>query len=119
MRNHVQRKHRELLAERARVMRSAPTSSEAALWRVLRAQQIGVRFRRQVPLGRYIADSAAPSARLVVDVDGGYHQVRPHLDARRDKALSLLGYRVLRLPAGLVLDQPVMALARIRAALAE
>jgi very-short-patch-repair endonuclease len=99
-------------------MRGAPTSSENALWRMLRAQQLGVRFRRQVPLGRYIADFVAPSARLAVEVDGGYHNGRAHLDARRDRALSRLGYRVLRLSAELVLERPQVALARVREALA-
>jgi len=119
MRNSIQAKHRQLLRERARAMRAAPTASEDALWRVLRAQQLGVRFRRQVPMGRYIADFFAPSARLVIEVDGGCHTRRVHLDARRDRALALLGYRVLRLSACMVTEQPAVALARIRAALGE
>jgi len=98
-------------------MRGAPTSSEEALWRALRAQQLGVRFRRQVPLGRYIADFVAPSARLVVEVDGGCHSDRAQLDARRDRALARLGYRVLRLPAELVLRSPAVALSLVREAL--
>ena len=100
-------------------MRAAPTSSEEALWRLLRARQLGVRFRRQVPLGRFIADFVAPSARLAIEVDGGYHAARAHLDARRVHALERLGYRVLRLPAHLVLEYPAAALEQIRTALGE
>jgi Protein of unknown function (DUF559) len=81
-------------------MRVAPTPSEQRLWALLRAGQLGVWFRRQVPLGRFIADFAAVSARVVVEVDGGYHARRRAADARRDRALARLGYRVLRLEAG-------------------
>jgi very-short-patch-repair endonuclease len=109
---------RQLLIERARSMRGSPTASEAALWRALRAQQLGVRFRRQVPLGRYIADFLAPSARLIVEVDGGSHNGRARLDAHRDRALAQLGYRVLRLTAQLVLEQPAQAITLIREELA-
>jgi len=117
MRNYVPSTQRQLLTARAQAMRLAPTASEGALWRLLRAQQLGVRFRRQVPVGRYIADFVAPSARLIVEVDGGIHDGRVQLDARRDRALSRLGYRVLRLSAQSVLEQPEMALARVRGAL--
>ena len=65
------------LEERARIMRCAPTPSEAALWRLLSARKLDVSFRRQVVVaGRFIADFAAPAARLIVEVDGGYHAHR-------------------------------------------
>jgi very-short-patch-repair endonuclease len=50
-------------------------------------------------------------------VDGGYHARRRAADARRDRALVQLGYRVLRLPAALVLGEPLEAVARVRQAL--
>jgi very-short-patch-repair endonuclease len=99
-------------------MRSNLTPSEHALWQLLRGRALGVTFRRQVPVGRYIADFLAPAARLIVDVDGGYHQRRRVADARRDRDLARLGYRVLRLPASLVMSQPSQALALVAAALA-
>jgi very-short-patch-repair endonuclease len=99
-------------------MRAAPTASEQALWALLRQGQLGVWFHRQVPLGRFIADFAALDARLVVEVDGGYHAGRCAADARRDRALARLGFRVLRLEAALVIAQPLDAVARVRAALA-
>jgi very-short-patch-repair endonuclease len=100
-------------------MRQAPTWSEAALWRLISGRKLGVAFRRQVPLGRYIADFVAPSHRLVVEVDGPRHKSRSRADARRDRVLRRLGYRVLRLEAQLVVQQPELALARIRAALGQ
>ena len=99
-------------------LRASLTPSEAALWQCIRGCRTGVWFRRQVVIGRYIVDFVAPSARLVVEVDGGYHARRVTADARRDRVLTRLGYRVLRLDAELVLKQPEAAVALIRAALA-
>ncbi len=79
-------------------MRHEPTASEAKLFEAIRSGKLGVSFRRQVPLaGRFIADFYAAEVRLVVEVDGGYHARRSDADARRDRALEKLGYRVLRL----------------------
>lgn len=99
-------------------LRGAPTMSEARLWSALRCGQLhGVAFRRQVVIGSYIVDFFAPGHRLVVEVDGGYHERRQRQDARRDHALGRLGYRVLRLPATLVMQELGQALARIEVAL--
>jgi very-short-patch-repair endonuclease len=106
-----------LLQERARVMRRAPTLSEARLWACLSGSQLGVGFRRQVVLGEHIVDFLAPACRLVVEVDGPYHVQRRRADARRDARLEALGYRVLHLEAELVMQELPVALERIRAAL--
>jgi very-short-patch-repair endonuclease len=90
----------------ARQMRSCLTPSEQALWQLLRGRALGVTFRRQVAIGRYIADFLAPAARLIVEVDGGYHQRRRDADGRRDRDLNRFGYRVLRLATPLVMSQP-------------
>jgi very-short-patch-repair endonuclease len=99
-------------------MRSSLTPSEQALWRLIRGKRLGVWFRRQVVFGRFIADFAAVGARLVVEVDGGYHAERRGADSGRDRALARLGYRVVRLEASLVLERPLKAVACIREALA-
>jgi very-short-patch-repair endonuclease len=99
--------------------RRAMTASELRLWSALKARQLGVQFRRQLPLaGRYIVDFCAPSVRLVVEVDGACHKVRQRADARRDSVLRGLGYRVLRVEAELVLRSLPVAVALVRAALA-
>jgi very-short-patch-repair endonuclease len=108
---------RFVLAHRAAGMRSAPTTTEALLWTRLSGGQLGVGFRRQFVIGRFIADFAAPAARLIVEVDGGYHQQRARADARRDRELTRLGWRVLRVPAELVLHRLGDAVALVRAAL--
>ena len=102
-------------------MREAGTASERALWQLLRGGQLGVVFRRQVPLlGFCIVDFLAVGAGLVVEVDGPYHATpaQRRADARRDRRLCRAGYRVLRLTAAEVLGQPEQALARVVAALA-
>jgi very-short-patch-repair endonuclease len=106
-----------VLGERAAVMRAAPTWSEALLFRHLNRFALGVRFIRQAPVGRFVVDLLAPSARLVVEIDGLYHQRRAGADARRERKLRRLGFRVLRLEAGLVERDVAQAVELVRAAL--
>jgi len=95
------------------------TPSEALLWSALSGRKLGVQFRREVPLaGRYIVNFAAPSARLVIEVDGTCHAHRHAADKRRDRALTALGWRVLRLDAALVTSDLPAALALVQHALA-
>ncbi len=73
------------------------TDAERRLWSKLRRVQLGVRFRRQQPIGPYIADFYCAAARLVVEVDGGQHNgVQRTHDSRRDRWLRDEGYSVLR-----------------------
>jgi very-short-patch-repair endonuclease len=109
----------QLLSQRAFDMRSALTLSEARLWSRLRARQLGVQFRRQVVVGRFVVDFLAPAAGLAVEVDGGYHASRRRADEQRDRKLRRLGYRLLRLPSTLVMRDLDTAVDRVRAALRE
>ena len=108
-------RRKELLHQRARLMRCAGTASERLLWACLVNAKLGVPFRRQYVIGGRIADFAAPSVRLVVEVDGSSHAGRRHADERRDRELERLGWRVLRLPAKLVMRDLARAIARIGA----
>ena len=79
-------------------MRREPSPYEHKLWLALRAKRFnGAKFRRQVVVGRYIADFACrlPSM-LVIEVDGDTHGESRAYDARRTKFLEDCGYRVLR-----------------------
>lgn len=110
--------HREAqLAERARTMRHALTPSEVMLRSAIRGNRLGTPFRRQVVVGEHIADFLAPRERLIIEVDGGYHRQCAAADARKDRDLARLGYRVLRLDAELVLRQLPEALRLIQEAL--
>jgi len=83
--------------ERARRLRGNSTEAEKRLWSVLRRRGLeGARFRRQVPLGRYIVDFLCLDARLVVEVDGGQHAIEAERDAERTGWLESQGFRVLR-----------------------
>ena len=112
-----QLKRQALLEERAHVMRHQPTESEAKLWEALRGGQLGVHFKRQVRIVEFIVDFLAPGVKLVVEVDGGSHRGREAADARRDRKLARLGYRVVRVEAELVRCNVTEAVALIVAAL--
>jgi very-short-patch-repair endonuclease len=81
---------------RDRELRTAQTDAERKLWRHLRAGQAnGHRFRRQQPIGPFLADFACLGARLIVEVDGGQHAENEH-DRRRDHWFRSEGFTVLR-----------------------
>ena len=84
-----------LLTKRARELRTTMTDAERALWHALRARQLGARFRRQAPIGPYIADFACLERKLVIEIDGGQH-AESEYDVVRDGWLRQHGYRVLR-----------------------
>src|SRR5207245_8153996 len=82
---------------RARSLRRNMTEAECRIWQMLRLRRIdGYKFRRQVPLGRYVADFACHEARLIVEIDGGQHDRSSPLEAERTLFLQAEGYRVLR-----------------------
>ncbi|HUF87089.1 MAG TPA: DUF559 domain-containing protein [Thermohalobaculum sp.] len=80
----------------ARRLRHEMTVAERKLWRALRAHRFrGIGFRRQAPLGPYIADFVSHHLKLVIEVDGGQHSSSAR-DTRRDEWMAREGYRVLR-----------------------
>ena len=81
---------------RAKLLRANLTEPEQRLWYRLRANRLGVKFQRQVVLAPYIADFAARSERLIVEVDGDTDGGREAYEKARTRALEDRGYRVLR-----------------------
>ena len=82
---------------RARTLRQSMTEAERRVWQIMRSHQMqGRRFRRQVPIGRYIADFICHEARLIVEIDGGQHDRSSPYEAERIGFLQNEGYRVLR-----------------------
>ncbi len=84
----------------ARQLRRNMTDDERRLWSVLRRKNLsGFRFRRQQPIGRYIADFFCPAAKLIVELDGGQHaeEINMRRDEERARWLEARGYRVLRI----------------------
>ena len=85
--------------KRARALRHNMTDAEKRLWQPLRELKgLGFRFRSQVPIDPYIVDFACYGARLVIEVDGGQHNMEPRLAAviKRDAFLNQQGFKVLR-----------------------
>lgn len=83
----------------ARSLRQNMTKAEVILWVHIRKRALnGARFRRQHPIGPYIADFTCPAAKLVVEVDGATHSTPEELayDARRTKYLESEGWTVIR-----------------------
>jgi very-short-patch-repair endonuclease len=79
----------------ARDNRLSPSDAERLLWYHLRYQALGVKFRRQHPIGPYVADFACLSPRLVVEIDGSQH-LGSRYDRERDQFMRDLGWIVLR-----------------------
>ena len=82
---------------RARELRRDRTAAEAKLWGRLRNASLdGVKFRRQFPIGEFIADFCCPQRRLVIELDGGQHVEQVQRDEWRRALLAQHGYRVMR-----------------------
>ena len=104
----------------ARELRLNPTDAERRLWRALSRRQVaGARFNRQVPIGPYIADFAARSVKLIVEVDGGQHDERATYDEARTRYLEAQGWRVIRFWNNDVLGNLEGVVATIERALVE
>ena len=90
----------------ARELRRSLSLPEALLWRELKGQK--PKFRRQFPIAGYVADFACARSRLIVEVEGIAHDMgdRPARDERRTATLDRLGWKVIRISAKRVLEDP-------------
>ena len=101
---------------RARQLRRAMTDAETKLWKLLRGRRmLALKFRRQVPVGPYIADFLCIAAKVIVEADGSQHADSAR-DMRRDAFLAGQGYRVLRFWNEEILNRPDEVMATIAAA---
>jgi very-short-patch-repair endonuclease len=81
----------------ARYLRRQATDAECRMWYHLRARRLqGLRFRRQHPVAGYFADFACLELRLIVELDGGQHDLRRDYDHTRTNVLVANGFEVLR-----------------------
>ena len=87
----------EDLKRYAREMRTSATDAEALMWSLVRGRRLlGLKFRRQHAVGRYILDFYCDELQLAVELDGGQHQEQVNYDAERTEKLERQGIRVLR-----------------------
>ena len=84
------------LRQYARDLRKKSTDAEKHLWYNLRANRMGYKFKRQVPIGSFVVDFVCIEKRLIIELDGGQHQANQVYDARRTTELSQRGFRVFR-----------------------
>jgi len=82
--------------QRAKELRRDMTPAEKILWQELRANKLGVHFRRQQVIAGFIVDFYCHKAALVIEVDGDIHDLQQEEDARREKVLREMGLRVVR-----------------------
>jgi very-short-patch-repair endonuclease len=107
------------IQSRAKQMRHEPVLYEQRLWKLLRDRRLeGLKFRRQVVIGRYVADFVCFRHRLIVEADGPLHDVRAVRDAERDAWLKDEGFRVLRFENRQIENRSHEVIAAILAAVA-
>ncbi len=88
--------------QQARALRADASMPERVLWNIFRGRGLdGIKFHRQQPIGRYIADFYCAEARIVVEIDGAVHSARAARDSERDAWMMADGILVLRFSASL------------------
>jgi very-short-patch-repair endonuclease len=105
--------------EFARDLRRKSTDAESLLWRHLCGRRLaGYKFRRQLPMGRYIVDFVCSEAKFLVEVDGGQHAENV-ADRERDEYFAEAGFEVLRIWNTEVFKNTAGVLERIHRSLQE
>jgi very-short-patch-repair endonuclease len=89
----------------AKTLRTGMTDAERRLWSRLRLEQLGVKFRRQHPLGGYVLDFVCLDRKLAIEIDGSQHLDQQAYDDRRTQWLESQGFAVLRFWANEVLSE--------------
>lgn len=108
---------KSILLQRAKHLRTQSTNTERHLWYYLRANRLGFKFKRQVPMGTYIVDFACLEKRLIIELDGSQHQENQKYDMVRTTWLEGRGFKVLRFWNNEVLQQTTSVLEVILRAL--
>jgi len=86
----------QALKKYSRRLRKTMTDVERKLWYYLRHERLGVKFRRQYPIGQYIADFVCLEKHLIIELDGGQHALQTDYDKKRDAFFVGQGFKVLR-----------------------
>ena len=105
------------LTKYAKTLRTSQTEAENRLWYHIRAHRfMGLKFRRQKPIGDYIVDFVCHECRLIIELEGGQHQEMVQEDEKRDAWLRGRGFTVLRFWDNDVLVETEAVLEKIRLA---
>src|SRR5215213_9789700 len=100
--------------QRARELRRDMTPAEKFLWNELRANKLGIHFRRQQVIAGFIVDFYCHKAALVIEVDGDIHDLQQEEDAERENALRKMGLKVVRFRNDEILKNSAMEAVRIK-----
>jgi very-short-patch-repair endonuclease len=94
---------------RVRELRRSATEAERAAWYLLRGRALGAKFRRQCRVENWVVDFYCFEHRLAIELDGGVHSQPSQMrrDAAKEDYLRTVGISLLRIPNGLVLEDPV------------
>jgi shikimate kinase len=108
----------EALRELCRELRKRQTPAEEFFWELVRNRRFdGLKFRRQHPLGRFVADFHCPEHKLAIELDGSIHQRQSERDQARYEAINLYGIRVERIKNADILERPEEILEELRQSL--
>jgi very-short-patch-repair endonuclease len=110
------------LRAHARAMRKEPTRAEDRIWAWLRNRRFaGMKFRRQVPIGRYIVDFYCVELKLAIELDGSQHQAvwMVDYDSERTRYLISHGIQLLRIPNELLIRDSILVGEQISAIITE
>jgi very-short-patch-repair endonuclease len=102
-------------------MRRSPTRAEARIWSWLRGRRFdGCKFKRQVPIGRYIVDFYCAELQLAIELDGAHHRypVMADYDDERTETLRIQGIQLIRVPNELLIRDSKMVEEMVRSAIA-
>ena len=105
--------------QRVRELRRNQTEAEKAAWYVLRDRRLGAKFRRQCRIENWVVDFYCFEHRLAIEVDGGVHSQPSQMqkDAAKQDYLRTLGINLLRIPNGLVVEDPEEFVPKVRQAI--
>ena len=103
--------------QRAKELRREMTPTEKILWEELRANKLGVHFRRQQVIQGFIVDFYCHKAGLVIEVDGDVHDLQKEEDERREKVLSELGLQIIRFKNDEVIRSLLVVVGKIKEAI--
>jgi very-short-patch-repair endonuclease len=91
--------------EKAKTLRRNSTDAEILFWQIVRNNHFKAKFRRQVPVGRYVVDFLCHELKLIIEIDGGQH-CESKRDEIRTRYLKKLGFDVIRFWNNEVLENP-------------
>jgi uroporphyrinogen-III synthase len=107
-----------ILTQRVRELRRSQTDAEKTAWYLLRSRKLGAKSRRQCRIENWVVDFYCFEPRLAIELDGGVHSQSSQMrkDAAKEDYLRSLGIGLLRIPNGLVLEDPEEFVRKVREA---